>query len=200
MNNLYNEKYFEDGIKSKISGYENYSWIPTRSIPEALDIKNNFNFKTCVDYGCAKGFLVKALRLLDCEAYGEDISDYARNNAPKDIINFLSSPNDKKYDLLIAKDVLEHIDEKALPEFLKKLYNKAEQFFFVIPLGDNDKFRILEYELDITHVTKKDEEWWLKLFNNNGFKLKSFSYNFGSMKEKWINKNCYGNGFFIFTK
>ena len=43
------------------------------------------------------------------------------------------------------------------------------RFFFTIPLGDNDRFRIKEYEIDVTHVTKKDEQWWLELFNKNPF-------------------------------
>ena len=52
----FNKDYYENGIKTGISGYENYRWMPFRSIPEALEIKNNFDFNTCVDFGCAKGF------------------------------------------------------------------------------------------------------------------------------------------------
>ena len=102
--NQFNEDYYEDGVRKGISGYEDYKWMPTRSIPEALDIKNNFHFKTCVDYGCAKGFLVNALRLLGCEAYGEDISEYALTNCHPDVINYVSLPNDNQYDLLIFDD------------------------------------------------------------------------------------------------
>jgi predicted TPR repeat methyltransferase len=196
----FNEDYYEDGVRKKISGYENYKWMPMRSIPEALDIKNNFNFKTCVDYGCAKGFLVNALRLLNCEAYGEDISEYALNNCKLEVRDYLSLPNENKYDLLICKDVMEHIPEENIPKTLNFLYNKANEFFFVIPLGDDDKFRIREYEIDITHVTKKDEEWWLSMFNKHGFSLKNFSYSFGTVKNKWIKDYPYGNGFFVFEK
>ena len=64
-------------------------------------------------------------------------------------------------DLFICKDVLEHIDEITIPDVLEKFLRKSKQFFFTIPLGDNDRFRIREYEVDITHVTKKDEEWWI---------------------------------------
>ena len=77
---LFTKDYYEDGIRKHISGYEEYKWMPTRSIPEALDIIDKFDFKTCVDYGCAKGFLVHALRILGCQAYGEDISEYAIEN------------------------------------------------------------------------------------------------------------------------
>ena len=194
---MFNKDYYEDGIRKHISGYENYKWMPTRSIPEALDIQKNFEFKNCVDYGCAKGFLVNALRIIGCDAYGEDISEYAVQNCHPNVGEYVSLPNDKFYDLLICKDVLEHVEEKDLPEVLQSLKCKSNQFFFVIPLGDEDRFRIREYEVDITHVTKKDEEWWIKLFESQGFKLVKFSYSLGSIKKKWIEPHPYGNGFFI---
>ena len=194
---LFTKDYYEDGIRKHISGYEEYKWMPTRSIPEALDIIDKFDFKTCVDYGCAKGFLVHALRILGCDAYGEDISEYAIENCHPAVKDYVSSPNDKVYDLLICKDVLEHINEVTIPDVLEKFLRKSNQFFFTIPLGDNDRFRIREYEVDVTHVTKKDEEWWINMFERNGFKLKEFRYTLGSIKEKWIPDNPYGNGFFI---
>ena len=183
---MFTKDYYEDGIRKHISGYENYKWMPTRSIPEALDIKEYFDFKTCVDYGCAKGFLVNALRIIGCDAYGEDISEYAVENCHPNVKDYVSLPNDNVYDLLICKDVLEHIEEEDLPGVLQTFARKSNQFFFVIPLGDEDRFRIREYEVDITHVTKKDEEWWIKMFESQGFRLTKFSYSFGSMKEKWV--------------
>ena len=195
----FTKDYYEDGVRKHISGYEDYKWMPTRSIPEALDIQNNFEFKTCVDYGCAKGFLVNALRIIGCDAYGEDISEYAIENCPESVREYISLPNGRFYDLLICKDVLEHVEEEDLPEVLGKIKAKSNKFFFVIPLGDSNRFRIREYEVDITHVTKKDEEWWINLFESQGFKLDKFSYSLGSVKEKWTETYPYGNGFFILS-
>jgi len=196
----FNEDYYENGVKKRLSGYTNYRWMPTRSIPEALEIKSRVDFKNCVDIGCAKGFLVHALRLIGCEAYGEDLSNYAIENCHPKVSDYVSMPNEKKYDLVICKDVLEHVEEEDLPEFLKFMLPKGDQFFFVIPLGDNDAFRIREYEVDVTHVTKKDEEWWLELFDACGYELKEFSYSYGAVKEKWTNVFAYGNGFFTLGK
>ena len=193
----FTKEYYEDGVRNHISGYEDYRWMPTRSIPEALDIKNYFNFNTCVDYGCAKGFLVLALRILGCNAFGEDISEYAVQNCHPDVKDYVSFPNDNKYDLLICKDVLEHVEVENIPSILKTFKEKSNKFFFTIPLGDSDRFRIREYEVDITHVTKKDEQWWLNMFKSQGFKLIDFSYKFGSVKQKWTTQYPYGNGFFI---
>lgn len=104
-----------------------------------------------------------------------------------------------KTDLLIAKDVLEHIPEENIDETLNEFYKVCNKSLLVIPLGDNDKFRIREYEIDKTHVTKKDEEWWINKIKNSGFKLKFFDYTFGHVKEKWMNYP-YGNGFFIIER
>lgn len=196
MTNKFDKNYYENGVKNRLSGYENYRWMPTRSIPEAMDIKNNFSFRNCVDYGCAKGFLVHALRLLGCDAYGEDISEYAISNCKEDVREYISYPTNKKYDFLICKDVLEHITVEQLEHVLPFLHDKASQFFMVIPLGDDDKFRIREYEIDITHVTKKDEEWWINIFKRHGYKLQNFDYKFGNVKNKWTQEYPFGNGFF----
>lgn len=193
----FGKDYYENGVKTKTSGYENYRWIPTRSIPEAIDICKKFDFHTCLDYGCAKGFLVHALRLLGKQAYGFDFSEYAIQTCLPQVKNYVTSkPFVNTVDLLICKDVLEHVEEKDIPSTLESFKRISSNFFFVIPLGDNNSFRIREYEIDITHVTKKDEEWWLNMFESNGFKLKEFSYSLGSVKEKWIAQDPYGNGFF----
>jgi len=194
--NQFTREYYEDGVRKGISGYENYRWMPTRSIPEALEIKKYFDVTSILDYGCAKGYLVHALRLLGLEAFGEDISDYAIENCHPKVKQYLSKPTGKSYDLVICKDILEHVKEEDLPDLLTGIVHRGKKFFFVIPLGDEDRFRIREYEVDVTHVTKKDEEWWFNLFDSCGYKLTNFSYSFGAVKQKWIEPYPYGNGFF----
>ena len=44
----FTKEYYEDGVRNHISGYEDFKWMPTRSIPEALDIQNNFKFNSDV--------------------------------------------------------------------------------------------------------------------------------------------------------
>lgn len=206
FNNSFNEDYFENGIKKGISGYEKYSWLPTRSIPEAISIIETIKFENALDFGCAKGFLVHALNLLDKQTIGVDISEYAINNCLPQVKDkvFLIEKNiaekNLKTDLLIAKDVLEHIHQDNIDEVLLDFYQTCNQALLIIPLGDNDTFRIREYEIDKTHITKKDEEWWIKKIKKANFKLKSFDYKLGSIKEKWTSSYKYGNGFFILDK
>jgi len=197
--NIFNKEYYEDGIKNKVSGYENYHWMPTRSYPEAIEIIDRFNFNSCIDYGCAKGFLVHALRQLQKEAYGEDISEYAIENAFEKVKEFISKPSNRCVDLIICKDVMEHIPEYLIVETLKQIKNRCNEALLIIPLGDNECFRIREYEIDITHITKKDEDWWLNNIDKAGFKIKDFRYSMGAIKEKWTKEYKYGNGFFTVT-
>lgn len=206
-NNLFDHDYYENGVKKKVSGYENYTWMPTRSIPEAISICENINFSSAIDFGCAKGFLVHALNLVsNLEIIGVDISKYAIDNCLPQVkekvmlMNETLSALNIKTDLIIAKDVLEHIPEDEIDSILSDFYLCCEQALLIIPLGDNDKFRIREYEMDVTHVTKKDEEWWLCKIRKSGFRIKKFSYELGSIKEKWVKEFPYGNGFFHISK
>jgi SAM-dependent methyltransferase len=208
--NMFNADYYENGIKTGISGYQNYKWMPTRSIPEAITIINTINFESVLDFGCAKGFLVHALSLLSLKKIeGVDISKYAITNCLPQVKKQLHlktnlSLYDMKLtsDLLIAKDVLEHIPENKIDDVLMEFYQVCNKALLVIPLGDNDTFRIREYEMDHTHVTKKDEEWWINKIKNSGFKLKLFDYSLGHIKEKWTTQPDYkyGNGFFVIEK
>ena len=199
---VFDEKYFEDGVRSRVSAYENYRWMPERSIREASSIINNISFTTVLDFGCAKGFMVHALRLLGKEAHGVDVSEYAVTNCHpkvKEYLTVVDTAEDIKggWDLIIAKDVLEHIPKEEIPSVLAALRRRCKTIFVAVPLGDGTRYRIREYEMDITHVTKEPEEWWLTTLVDAGFKIKYFDYEFGHLKENWTVPHPYGNAFIV---
>ena len=43
----------------------------------------------------------------------------------------------------------------------------------------------------------KNESWWIKLFENNGFKVQKMLYKVDGIKDKWFKINKRGNGFFV---
>jgi len=194
---VFNEDYYEHGVTKKISGYENYHYMPTRSYEEAISFSPVIVGKT-LDYGCAKGFLVHCLRQIGIDAWGEDISDYCLSNCHPRVKGFLSKPTDNRYDTIICKDVMEHVEEKDVDSMIKYLMDRCGFAIFIIPLGDDEKFRIREFELDSTHVTKKDEDWWIDSFRRLGHSVR-FSYCLGDVKKKWMSVNDRGNGFFFVT-
>jgi len=197
----FDKDYYEDGVKKGISCYENYRYMPTRSYEEAITIVEECLGKkkdkvTVLDLGCAKGYLVHALRQLGVSAYGEDISEYALDNCHPNVEGCVSFPSCHKYDFVICKDVLEHQTEEDILPFLKQIKDRCKFALFVIPLGDNDKYRIPEYEKDVTHLIKKDEDWWINKLSEAGFELLHFDYKLGNIKKKWIKQNPHGNAFF----
>ena len=204
----YNKDYFENGVVKGISGYQNYRWLPELTIKMAHNFvrKLELNNDKVLDFGCAKGYLVKALRILDIEAYGCDISPYAIDKADSDIRDYckLAESTDKlipfdfKFDWIITKDVLEHLDEEDIDIVIPQFKDSASKCFHVIPLGNNNKYTVHNYELDETHRLAKPKEWWIEKFRRFGWELVSFDYKVSGIKDNWAEKYDKGNGFFIF--
>jgi 2-polyprenyl-3-methyl-5-hydroxy-6-metoxy-1,4-benzoquinol methylase len=185
-----------------VSAYENFRWMPERTIREASSIINNIQFNNVLDYGCAKGFMVYAMRLLGKEAHGVDISEYAIKNCHPKVKDFVSVIDDVEqvsggWDLIIAKDVLEHTTKDLVPKVLEAFRTRTKQLFVAVPLGDGKRYRIREYEMDVTHIIREPEEWWLTTIVQAGFKIKFFDYQFHHVKENWTNPHPHGNAFIV---
>lgn len=201
MKNLYDEDYYERGIENGVSCYTNYRWLPELTIPMAATMIEYLGIDMgdrILDFGCAKGYLVKAFRLLHREAYGFDISDYARENAHDDIRKYVS--NDLRMwggmDWVISKDVFEHISYEEIDKWISDLSKISKNAFVIVPLGENGRYIVPAYELDATHIIRENLEWWKKKLEENGFHVKSAEYKVPFIKENW-NKWEYGNGFFV---
>ena len=203
----YNEDYYERGKELGISGYNNYRWLPELTIPMARVLINSLGITpkdTVLDFGCAKGYLVKALQKLGRCAYGADISEYAISQAPEDVRAFLFQvdpdgiipvPN-MPYDWLIGKDVLEHNSYEELSGLLENLATICLKAFFVIPLGEDGEYVIPDYENDVSHVIREPLNWWTGKLVEAGFEVLRAQYKWPGVKDNWA---CWlmGNGFFL---
>jgi len=208
MQEIYDEDYFERGLVTGKSCYVNYRWLPELTIPMAMTMIDLLEIKrgdSILDFGTAKGFLVKAFRMLHRKAWGVDISRYAIENVDLSVKDYcflveedkMFDAFDMMFDFCIAKDVFEHIEKDKLINILKSI--PARILFAIIPLGENGKYRIPAYELDITHVIREDEDWWLSLFGECGWNFKNFFFRVKGIKDNWA-KFRKGNGFFILRK
>jgi len=104
----YDHDYFINGKKSGKSLYENYRWMPGLTVPMAKAIVDHMEIKggeTILDFGCARGYLVKALRQLGYSSFGRDVSEWAITNSDFDVREFLSLGDTltREYDWVIAK-------------------------------------------------------------------------------------------------
>lgn len=209
--NYYDRDYFENGHETGKSGYSNYRWLgePTIKMSESIisycDLEIN---DSILDYGCAKGFLIKALHLKGfSNTFGCDVSKYAVENADKDVKNFITlldsktnmyeQFNGKVFDLVISKDVFEHIPLDDLPEILFQLSTISKKLFLAIPLGDeSNRFIIPEYHNDASHVTIITDRNWLDLFQKD-WKVVKKDYRVKGLKDYWFDVNPKGNGFYL---
>ena len=210
--NVYDEDYYLRGKESGKSLYENYRWMPELTIPMARAIVSRLGIgpqHTILDYGCSRGYLVKAFCELDLIAYGIDVSEWAISNADELVKHRLKCTSDipPEIDWIIAKDVLEHVPNVA--QTIDRIMNGASVgVFAVIPLSaqDGEPYIIPDYELDVTHIHRLTLASWAALFIRHGWSVEC-SYRARGIKENyhgwmtWV-KDVYdlwrqGNGFII---
>lgn len=198
--NSFDEDYYERGLEKGISGYSNYRWMPELTIPmcallcERLPIKPGARI---LDFGCAKGFIVRAFRLLERDAWGYDVSDYAVKAADTEVRDFVSNTMPHgRFDWVIAKDVFEHIGYGKIRKAVRHLAKRGRRLFCVVPLGANGQYVVPSYDLDVTHRIREPLEWWTRLLNDNGFKVQSATYTFAGVKQNYA-KWKRGNGFLV---
>lgn len=162
--NPYNEEYF----------HKHCGPIPyDRSHPEWLKffssvadwIVRTINPGTVMDLGCAKGFLVEALRDRGVEAYGIDISSYAISQVRDDLKSFckvvpVTDPLAESYDLIICIEVLEHVTEREVRIAIQNISKSTADVLFSSTPNDFD---------EPTHVNVRPVLYWLELFYEAGF-------------------------------
>jgi hypothetical protein len=202
---IFDQDYFEDGVQKGISCYEHYHWMPQRSFREALAYIDYLKLDkdSCVlEFGCSKGFLIRALRELEIRADGCDISKYALSFAPGGCWDCGEEPwglYRNFYTHIICKDVFEHLNPKQLAETLRNLANLAPTMMCIVPIGDNGKYRIPEYHKDVTHYIAEDEVWWTCMFSYNGWKVMQHCKHVPGIKDNWMDVPG-GNHVFLLEK
>jgi len=206
MLDLYDEDYYERGLESGKSCYQNYRWIPELTIPLAMRISDLLGIgreKSILDFGCAKGYLVKAFRLLGRDAWGVDASKYAIENVDSKVKKFCMYPNfiwNRNFDFCVAKDVFEHIPKKELEQILKEKNKQINKLLAIIPLGENYNYRAPANNYDITHIICESEVWWMEFFKSCGWKKIGFSFKVDGIKEGYYEKFPKSHGFFLLRK
>jgi predicted TPR repeat methyltransferase len=208
---LYDEDYYERGVEKGISGYSNYRWIPELTIPMAMTIVDTLGIRArqrVLDFGCAKGFTVKALRMLQRDAHGIDISSYAIAQAPHDVAPFCHLTNDLEafaidhsFDFVLAKDVLEHVPYESMEGTLASIAGMGGVFMAVVPLGlscaDGAKRFIIEaYERDITHIVREPAHWWRDQLALH-WRDVSWRHHVAGIKDNWHAVDPLGNAVLI---
>lgn len=200
---MYDADYFLRGKQTGKSLYEDYRWMPTLTIPMVQSIVNFLNINkrhTILDFGAARGYMVKALRQLGYDAYGMDPSAWAIDNADPEARKYLRCQDKLTHDFdwIVAKDTLEHIPDVGNLSLELQKYARVG-IFIVVPLAvvDGDKYVLSDYEKDVTHIHRFTLATWARLFIRPGWEV-SARYRVEGVKDNhYITGWEPGDGFII---
>ena len=197
----YDADYFLRGKQTGKSLYEDYRWLPELTTPMAATMIRHLGIKksdAILDFGCARGYTVRAFRELGYNAWGYDISEWAIDNADEIVKEYLSCANEstlwyRYFDWIIAKDVLEHIED--LDSIIKTLRTARKGIFIVVPLANGKQYDVLDYEADITHIHRQPLQWWVGHFHQVGWSVEA-RYRIRGIKDNYAGYPT-GNGFIV---
>jgi len=159
--------------------------------------------------GCAKGFICRALNELNIYTQGCDISQYALDCVDINQSHCWNCTEDDAWDNAvqwnythaIAKDVFEHMTKEQLPEILANIAKVTDIIMCIIPMGDNGKYRIPEYHMEISHLIIEDESWWADKFKECGWKVVKSTPHVNGLKDNWqSHADGLGNHVFVLEK
>jgi GT2 family glycosyltransferase/Flp pilus assembly protein TadD len=123
-----------------------------------------------VEFGCALGFLVEALRDKGVDAWGADLSDFAIGQVREDIKPFcrirdiLDPPETgEHYDLVICIEVLEHLSAEEGDRAIANLCRFGDEVLFSSTPDVNHP--------DPTHRNVQPANYWIEIFGRYGYDL-----------------------------
>lgn len=165
---VYNEHYYDTsfgGIPYNRDSHQGH-WIQFfGSIAEYIN--NNYKLTRTLDVGCAKGFLVEALRDRGINAFGFDISETAHEEIREDIkpycsVGSIDDPSlyNKLYDMIFCIEVLEHVTEEMALKTIELMCKHTDQILFSSSPSDFE---------EPTHINVQPPEYWDELFARFGF-------------------------------
>jgi ADP-heptose:LPS heptosyltransferase len=174
----YDADYFENGIKSNWS--RGYRWKEFAGLfrdTAALLTSMLPGAHSFLDAGCAKGFLVRALRERGAEAWGFDCSPWAVEHAEPSAKPHLQQATteqaafDRTFDVVVAMDLLTGLTEEQVQGFLARARSWTNIGIFATiateeslpPAGGNG-------DRDLSHVMRRGRGWWHERFLEAGWR------------------------------
>jgi glycosyltransferase involved in cell wall biosynthesis len=190
----YDQDYFEHGIKSNWGN--GYAW---NDFAELFHRTADFlaemfpHAESFLDAGCAKGFLLRALRERGKECFGFDFSRWAIDNADEPSRAFImplsvdEAEFEREFDVLTAFSLLESLTEEQIHSFLSRARRWTRQAIFAtVTSFDNEEeeARIKSDDGDLSHITLRSREWWRQAFIQAGWRQDALHRNFESLCQR----------------
>ncbi|MFN2599501.1 MAG: glycosyltransferase [Pyrinomonadaceae bacterium] len=176
----YDADYFERGVKSNWAG--GYSWRGFEGLfrQTAAFLTETFaEADSFLDAGCAKGFLVRALRGAGRDARGFDHSAWAIERADAATKPFLTLAGTDDFDfargcdVLTAFSLLESLTEDQIASFLSRARGHTRQALLAVVTSFESEAEIESYRRksrDLSQITLRPRAWWGEQFAAAGWR------------------------------
>jgi len=133
----------------------------------------DLNFKSVLDVGCGEGSLLQSLGLTgkDLEIHGVDKSENAIKlakskieNGTFEVLDVSKKSLDKKFNLVICSEVLEHIEDDV--SAIQNLHKMSKYIIITAPIG-----KMGAEDLQVGHVRRYSKNGIVNKLENAGFEI-----------------------------
>lgn len=168
---VYTPKYFKTKVES-LDGELNKGHFYNY----ALYLVQDFVFNTVLDVGCGFANMLSHLNNLGKKTTGVDVSEHVLEIAKQRVaggeficsqLPALSELGDRKFDIVVCYQVLEHLTERDALESIKRMYDLADKYLILSIYTDTIKNEVDNQ--DDTHILVKSRQWWLDKLS--GYKI-----------------------------
>lgn len=183
-NKKFEEEYFEGWFKHAVGSFSasdlelsrRWFWAWLRKLDQYVPVADGEG-KKVLEIGCSIGGVASLLSERGFEVYASDISKYAIAKAKKlsPGINFSvfdvqkKIPLKGKFDLIIAFEVVEHLEKPDLA--IKNMFSSLKEGGFLVFSSPYPYHWIYR---DPTHINVKYPKAWLKMMKSAGLKKVKF--------------------------
>lgn len=137
----------------------------------ALTIALTLRPRKVLDVGCARGHFVYFLRMLGVEAYGLEISEYARKQALPSVKQYIKQGDIRnipfrkdEFDLVTAFNVLEHVYDEDIAKAVSECRRVSQKYVFFKMFTRENEWLHPYYGTDLSRVSILDQENWEDYF------------------------------------
>jgi ADP-heptose:LPS heptosyltransferase/2-polyprenyl-3-methyl-5-hydroxy-6-metoxy-1,4-benzoquinol methylase len=172
----YDADYFENGTKSNWKN--GYTWPLFKGVfTDAVGYLAELfpEARSFLDIGCAKGFLVRALRERGLEAWGFDHSSWAIERAEEAARPYLQLADvdrvcfDRQFDVVAALSIFESLTEAQLRGFLPRLRTWARHALLAVIAEPPASAVRPGGPGDLSQISSHERSWWLDRLREAGW-------------------------------
>lgn len=149
---------------------------------ESLKVKSNFHPKNCLEIGCGTGNVISKIQDR-FEVFGLDFSEKAVNFCKErgltnveisDITQLKELPFKRKFDTVLALDVLEHLDDDvAVMKKIQEILSPDGKFIITVPAH---KFLWSSHDEALNHRRRYHIQELKGKLESVGYNIELFSY------------------------